>query len=1375
MTTFNYVTSDGKILEVDTKNLSDESKIKLKDFIKEDLTLKENLAQEEIEMENNPVGVTDSETKEKKFDDIGTTLGFRQLYYGGQGGYHEASGNFLYHGLANIAGMGFDDKQLAQAREGIYLDPKGRKLDPINKAALITRNKLLDLKAISLKKAKENFDKAPDDFYTKLYGAFGAATVQIPTYVGAIALTKNPMVGMGVTDAVVAADQGIKESVKAGAMGAGMGYALGYLNQFAPITKISAMGTLGFASPAETLEDRFVHGITFASLSAIGPISGAKGYAEKTIDKVLDYRSKKKFIQDLEKNTPSTAKELNTSIDTWNFLAQRKVQIKNELAELKKKEARQRNEENKKKTREKMDTLVLEFKQASRSQGQLKKVIDQLDSYLELQTNFVNRVNKEVADIREPTEFRNDAVILKTREETIVDKKTKKESTVKVKYLERKYKDLDPNILDKLGRVTLPQEFNDNPIVRKVVAEYNTFRIKNEDAILKILDNPKFTKTVGATALRYGKLEASEGGMLFRFNRLSQKEKQTLVEGTFKVEVGYNNFIKSRKAFISEKLAEDTSGNLNARILKKEYKDTRFDKDDIATDFYLKELGFNDKQILAYRDIINGFEKVREYYNMQIKKTGSNTSLLPRRPNYFPHIFTGTYRVYVNDKNGVLIQALPASTKAGANRLKKRLEEELGNEVIVNVNKPNVSRYSDDAVAAFQIVTEHLYRGKKKELGLKIKELSDEIYSAEGFNRRKLKRRTVKEELVKGFLGSEGRNILGVKSSRKDVDDFNLAIKLYVEGGIKAANHMEFNFRIKQLLDTPIRFNVKYGEKNTIRQLYPNAAEFAVNYLNNALGNALAIRTFGKKRQKPKEVIESIEDTLTDGLKVLPQFRNLYTTSAALANHFYLLSLNARFALAQGIQPYQMIPHKLAHLSQLAGMNSAKSLADAYITVLKVQKELVAPSEFSKKVIQNAVKNRTINDNFLREFAGEGYYKKGKFTDVKNMKGNILNMASGRALASNMEQFSRLNATLLFAHHLKRLGAKEELATTRAWELADKYMVRYDIAERPIIFQQLGTIGRAAGLFRTFQHNWYAQMIEAIKNADRGDRAQLIGFMGSNVLTAGLIGAIGVNGADALIQLKNRLFPGDPTPTLSLFLLQQGLPDWLLFGVPSKLTNMDLTATLAAPSLHPGDFISFPGIEFGVGILKASSALTMYGINSLMIGAVGEPLSIPIDKGELKKQLKAVTPKGIFHAFIEQFVFSDDNPLQITNDNATFQREWADWKARWFTSYSLRESKYIKYTWYGSQLEKVENLSKDALMDYLAHNSFNFDEPLVVPQWAWDKAMELGLTPTKLFKGIQTRVKNMSESAIRKLYKGEMTPKKSEKIKELNRILNIKE
>ena len=409
MTTFNYVTSDGKILTIDSDKLSDENKTKISNFVKKDSILKKNLTQEEIDMENNPVGITDAETKEKKFDDMATTLGFRQLYYGGKGGILEASANFLYHGTANLVGMAFTDKQLAQARQGIYLDPQGRKLDPINKAALIARNKILEMKAINLKNAKKAFDKTPDDFYTKLYGSFGAATIQIPTYVAAIALTKNPMVGMGVTDAVVAADQGIKKAIIAGAQGAGMGYALGYLNQFAPLTKISAMGTLGFASPAETLEDRMVHGITFASLSAIGPISGTKGYAEKAIDKVLDYRSKTKFLKELEKNTPSTAKEINTAIDAWNFLAERKVQIKNELAELKRKDGRQKDEKKKEEIRKKMDDLTLEFRQASTAQGQQKKIIDQLDSYLELQTNFVNKVNKEVSDIRGPTDYRNDA------------------------------------------------------------------------------------------------------------------------------------------------------------------------------------------------------------------------------------------------------------------------------------------------------------------------------------------------------------------------------------------------------------------------------------------------------------------------------------------------------------------------------------------------------------------------------------------------------------------------------------------------------------------------------------------------------------------------------------------------------------------------------------------------------------------------------------------------------------------------------------------------------------------------------------------------------------------------------------------------------
>ena len=53
--------------------------------------------------------------------------------------------------------------------------------------------------------------------------------------------------------------------------------------------------------------------------------------------------------------------------------------------------------------------------------------------------------------------------------------------------------------------------------------------------------------------------------------------------------------------------------------------------------------------------------------------------------------------------------------------------------------------------------------------------------------------------------------------------------------------------------------------------------------------------------------------------------------------------------------------------------------------------------------------------------------------------------------------------------------------------------------------------------------------------------------------------------------------------------------------------------------------------------------------------------------------------------------------------------------------------------------------------------------------------MELGRSPDALMIGLKGRVRNMGESAIQKLLRGEMNPKKYEKLKQLYRILNIEE
>ena len=158
------------------------------------------------------------------------------------------------------------------------------------------------------------------------------------------------------------------------------------------------------------------------------------------------------------------------------------------------------------------------------------------------------------------------------------------------------------------------------------------------------------------------------------------------------------------------------------------------------------------------------------------------------------------------------------------------------------------------------------------------------------------------------------------------MDDFNLAIKLYVEGAVKVAN----GFRLRKRIADFSKSEIRPGTHISLKNLYPESVQAGENYINNALG-------------RPTTPIQEFLSVAEPGL-----FKKLYTKSAALANHFYLLQLNIRFALAQGIQPYQMIPNKLAHLSELSGKNSVDAIADAYYTVALMQKELIAPGRINK-------------------------------------------------------------------------------------------------------------------------------------------------------------------------------------------------------------------------------------------------------------------------------------------------------------------------------------------------------------------------------------------------------------------------------------------
>ena len=132
------------------------------------------------------------------------------------------------------------------------------------------------------------------------------------------------------------------------------------------------------------------------------------------------------------------------------------------------------------------------------------------------------------------------------------------------------------------------------------------------------------------------------------------------------------------------------------------------------------------------------------------------------------------------------------------------------------------------------------------------------------------------------------------------------------------------------------------------------------------------------------------------------------------------------------------------------------------------------------------MKYGTVNKKFMNEFFGEAIFRKGKvrkqFKDALQ-KGDYTGVAkkiaynlSGLNVTGRIEQYSRLQAALMFRNLYKQMGIKDSPAMYRnASNMADMYMVRYDIIDRPSLFTErgLGILAKPFGLFKTWQQNWY--------------------------------------------------------------------------------------------------------------------------------------------------------------------------------------------------------------------------------------------------------------------------------------------------------------
>ena len=248
-----------------------------------------------------------------------------------------------------------------------------------------------------------------------------------------------------------------------------------------------------------------------------------------------------------------------------------------------------------------------------------------------------------------------------------------------------------------------------------------------------------------------------------------------------------------------------------------------------------------------------------------------------------------------------------------------------------------------------------------------------------------------------------------------------------------------------------------------------------------------------------------------------------------------------------------------------------------------------------------------------------------------------------RDVSAKVEQVSRLNAGIMFYNFLRSAGHKPAQSKAMARYLADQYMVEYNHLERPLIYgdKGLGTLGKPFGLFKTFQHNYLAQLVEYVNvYKHTGQSAPMVAFFAQMIFSAGLFGVIGIETADALLEKLSptlEKFTNKPIPTIKEAIATSEYPDVIKHGIPSGMSGIDFTTTLAAPGTDVTDLVSVPTLDmWGLNPLRFwnERGILPSGVNliSVIVGSRSD-----LERKQAVVQFLKTTAPTSLHFAIEQY------------------------------------------------------------------------------------------------------------------------------------------
>ena len=1175
----------------------------------------------------------------------------------------------------------------------------------------------------------------PDTLSGKILAGFAMTPITLATYAAPIRILKSVPIGMALVDGIRESDKGLQEAAVAAGKGAILGKIIQASNVLRLPERMGALGILGYATAGGNTEDRIAGAVVFGTLGIIGPRKG------KTITQVkrdiTGENAKYKEIQEtkagewvlLQEKLNENTKLLNEQqIKIANYKKRKKVN-KNTLEGYKKVESDLLNVD--KITTDQMLTI----ERVLHTTDKLAKGIEGKDSRPAI---------KVLADLFDKTGA-------------------------------NKYVDLK-GMKHKFSGMALPMKFiTKNPITKWTADFMSDIRIGIENRVETILYDPRITpfrtfqtkidknalirgdlsaiKVGGFTALKNVQRQSSDGAALTRARKLLNKDVSQLehvIQKSFEIELAKSAEAKQNKTKIQE---------ITDAELKTKYK-------------------FNKEQIEVYRDLRRGLDNVHKLYNEYIDKyvktiPGEKAQKLAKKlayiPNYMPHMFLGDFRVWINKSNNPYkepVKVMPVNSTWSAKSVIKDLQKKYGGKLnekgeltfkikgvehIAKFNEVKRGNISNRGLAAFEDAMLYAARMGKSETAKDMHTLYTKAIGTRGFRKHSLTRKN-----IPGQAGS--------KEGLEGVLQFLNAYEVYVRGGVQKAYAFKARKETNHVL-----------ENSRVMKQYSEARNLAMKYRENALG------------AEPNRISEAIRNGTRKWLGESGAEKALGLANRATLT-LKLLFGNVRFMAAQYIQPFQMIPAKLLQL-QSKGMKG-----NVWESVIEAQRSLILPNKQVREAIEYLVNQRVIEPKFLQEFARDAEFVKfGKISIGKSFYFDVprmLEFLTMKGLAGRVEQYSRMNAGLMFYHFGRRSGKSHKEAMEFSAYNADKYMVEYNSFERPLIYGEagLGTAGKPFGLFKTFQHNYFAQLTEHFQTIKWGElkRGQFestkgaLAFTGSMIATAGALNVIGIEVADKLITklspVWQRVFKRQPQ-TVTEMLLRSDLPDWVKWGAPSAALDADFTTTLAAPGLGVADLVSVPSLEvLGLhpgqlgapwfkrrkgGILQTGTGWAFKASMGTATEADAQMFYESLAPTSFKGIIEATynggvgvfwdKDKSMYHNFAP-WIEKDLTKTQLVRDpwkksRGKIRRDLNDWRTRLMASYSLKEATYLKSIYAMTVIDKNAKNNQENVTRMAAHLVLNGEE---VPQFLFEMALANNVTPKSFMTKIKNRITLMNTDLLQR-------------------------